>query len=196
MTGVQTCALPISEDFPPPDIKTAVRDMLRLGGFKPAGRQKPSSEYLGQAAREGRFPSINGPVDCNNVLSLDLGLPISLLDADATGPDVMVRIAAAGASYVFNASGQDMDLEGLLCIYGNPAGTSSHPTDQGGAVPLGNPVKDSMQGKIKENSRRLAGFIYAPPALYTPETLALAGERFAAMLRDYCGADAAVAAVV
>jgi DNA/RNA-binding domain of Phe-tRNA-synthetase-like protein len=171
-------------DFPPADIKDAVRGMLRSGGFKPAGRQKPASEYLAQAAREGRFPSINGPVDCNNLLSLETGLPISLLDADEFGGGAIVRICSAGEAYVFNASAQEMDLSGLLCVCAADG------------TPLGNPVKDSMRGKLKDGTRRLAGFIYAPLGLYSPASLAALGERFAGMLRDHCGAtDARVVTV-
>jgi DNA/RNA-binding domain of Phe-tRNA-synthetase-like protein len=168
-----------SMEFPPPPIKEAVRAMLRTGGFKPAGRQKPASEYLAQSAREGRFPSINAPVDCNNILSLETGLPISLLDAAAIGVEALVRIAAEGESYVFNASGQAMDLAGLLCVCGP------------GAVPLGNPVKDSMAGKIKGGSCDLAGFIYAPRTLYTPTSLTALGQRFAELLITHCAATAA-----
>jgi DNA/RNA-binding domain of Phe-tRNA-synthetase-like protein len=167
------------EEFPPAKIKDAVRDMLRSGGYKPAGRQKPASEYLAQAAREGRFPSINGPVDCNNILSLETGLPISLLDADEIGEAPLIRICAAGESYVFNASGHEMDLSGLLCAC------------KADGTPLGNPVKDSMAGKITENTKALAGFIYAPLALYTPTSLTALGERFAELLRCHCGASSA-----
>ena len=167
------------EDFPPAKIKDGVRNMLRSGGYKPAGRQKPASEYLAQAAREGRFPSINGPVDCNNILSLETGLPISLLDADIVGPDPLIRICGAGESYVFNAAGHEMDLAGLLCAC------------KMDGSPLGNPVKDSMAGKITDGTTRLAGFIYAPRALYTPSSLALVGERFAELLRQHCGVNMA-----
>lgn len=164
------------EDFPPDGIKEPVRGMLRAGGFKPAGRQKPASEYLAQAAREGRFPSINGPVDCNNLLSLETGLPISLLDAGELGDGALVRICGEGENYVFNASAQVMDISGLLCVC---AADGS---------PLGNPVKDSMRGKLKDGTRRLAGFIYAPLGLYSPSTLKVVGLRFTELLRDYCGA--------
>jgi DNA/RNA-binding domain of Phe-tRNA-synthetase-like protein len=177
-------ALRASEDFPPAAIKDAVRGMLRSGGFKPAGRQKPASEYLAQAARESRFPSINGPVDCNNLLSLETGLPISLLDADEFGGAAFVRICAAGEAYLFNASGQEMDISGLMCVCASDG------------TPLGNPVKDSMRGKLKDGTRRLAGFIYAPLGLYSPTALSALGERFASMLRDHCGAtDARVVTV-
>lgn len=170
------------EDFPPAAVKEAVRAMLRAGGFKPAGRQKPASEYLAQAAREGRFPAINGPVDCNNLLSLETGLPISLLDADELAGGARIRVCGEGESYVFNASGQEMDLAGLLCACA-PSGE-----------PLGNPVKDSMRGKLKDGTRRLAGFIYAPLGLYSPTSLLAVGERFASLLAEHCGAvDARVA---
>lgn len=172
------------EDFPSERIKNAVRDMLRSGGYKPAGRQKPASEYLAQAAREGRFPSINGPVDCNNILSLETGLPISLLDADVVGEDPLIRICGTGDSYVFNASGQEMDLAGLVCAC------------KADGSPLGNPVKDSMAGKLTDSTTRLAGFIYAPLALYTPTSLAAVGERFAGLLRQHCGAASASVAGV
>ncbi|MFH2114581.1 MAG: hypothetical protein ABIJ86_08760 [Spirochaetota bacterium] len=172
------------EDSPPAKIKAAVRDMLRSGGYKPAGRQKPASEYLAQAAREGRFPSINGPVDCNNILSLESGLPISLLDADAVGTGTLIRICGAGESYVFNASGHEMDLAGLLCAC------------KADGSPLGNPVKDSMAGKITDSTTRLAGFIYAPRACYTPTSLASLGERFAGLLRQHCGATSATVVAV
>src|SRR3954469_9999250 len=62
-------------EFPPAHVKEGVRAMLRCGGFKAPGRNKPSSEYLAQAAREGRFPRINNLVDINNLLSLESGLP-------------------------------------------------------------------------------------------------------------------------
>lgn len=170
-----------SEDFPPAAVKEPVRAMLRAGGFKPAGRQKPASEYLARAARDGVFPSINGPVDCNNLLSLETGLPISLLDADELGGSALIRVCGPGEAYVFNASGQEMDLSGLLCVCA---------ADRS---PLGNPVKDSMRGKLKDGTRRLAGFIYAPLGLYSPASLAEVGERFAALLREHCGATAMVA---
>ncbi len=178
------------EEVPAKSVREAVRDMLRIGGFKPSGRQKPASEYLAQAAREGRFPVINSAVDCNNFLSLETGFPISLLDAsvfasaanllpgDAAACDgnPRLRIAGPGERYIFNASGHEMDLEGLVCVC-SPEGQ-----------PLGNPVKDSMAGKLKDSSSDFAGFIFAPASLVSPAQLRTTGERFASLLRDYCGA--------
>src|SRR5271154_7386886 len=48
-------------------VRAEVRQLLRHGGFKPAGRSKPASEYLHAASAEGRFPHINAVVDTCNV---------------------------------------------------------------------------------------------------------------------------------
>jgi DNA/RNA-binding domain of Phe-tRNA-synthetase-like protein len=140
-----------TQEFPSQALKDAVRNLLKTGGFKPSGRNKPASEYLAQAAREGRFPFINNLVDINNLISLGTGLPISLLDADAVGDKLLLRYGRAGESYVFNATGQEIDIEGLICACN---GASDRP--------LGNAVKDSMAGKIKEHTKAVVGVIYAP----------------------------------
>src|SRR5207245_5378863 len=50
------------------EVRAAVRALLRHGGFKPAGRSKPASEYLQQAAQSGALQPINPAVDvCNAV---------------------------------------------------------------------------------------------------------------------------------
>lgn len=162
----------------PDGSREAMREALRGGGFKPSGRNKPASEYLARTAREGNVPVINNLVDCNNLLSLETGLPVSLLDADALGDAVLVRVAREGESYVFNTAGQAMDLCGLACICSVASGR-----------PLGNPVKDSMEGKVKEATNRVAGFVYAP-AGNGDRILAAAGERFAEILRLYGGPEA------
>ncbi len=139
-----------SQEFPA-SVKDTVRNLLKTGGFKPSGRNKPASEYLAQAAREERFPIINNLVDINNYISLSTGLPISLLDADAIGDTLLLRYGRSGERYVFNTSGQDIDLEGLMCACCGDSDT-----------PLGNPVKDSVAGKIKDSTTSVVGVIYAP----------------------------------
>jgi DNA/RNA-binding domain of Phe-tRNA-synthetase-like protein len=134
----------------PAEVKDAVRNLLKSGGFKPSGRNKPASEYLAQAAREGRFPLINNLVDINNYISLKTGVPISLLDADAILNILILRHGADGERYVFNSAGQEIDLAGLICA------CSENDT------PLGNPVKDSIAGKIKDHSANVVGIMYAP----------------------------------
>lgn len=139
------------EEFPPPAVKEAVRGLLKKGGFKPSGRNKPASEYLAQAAREGRFPSINNLVDVNNLISLSSGLPISLLDLDAIGAKLILRFGRENERYVFNSAGQDIDLQGLICACAGATDT-----------PMGNPVKDSVAGKIKDSTHSVIGIIYSP----------------------------------
>src|SRR5207244_5660329 len=97
--------------------RDAIRKLLRHGGFKPAGRSKPASEYLVKAVGEGKLGSINVAVDACNVVSLHSGLPISVVDLDRARPPLRIGVAPTGASYVFNASGQTIDLAGLLCLF-------------------------------------------------------------------------------
>lgn len=133
--------------------KAAVRSMLRRGVYKPAGRGKPSSEYLMQAAIEGDFPSVNFPVDAVNIVSLTTGYPISIFDAEKSGKELLLRTGRAGESYVFNSGGQTIDLEDLLCV--------CRKTD-GGFVPTANPVRDSMATKVFPGASKLVAVIYAP----------------------------------
>ena len=55
------CAADAVTPFPAADEthKRHVRDLLRHGGFKPAGRSKPCWEYMRSAAQKGKFPRIN-----------------------------------------------------------------------------------------------------------------------------------------
>lgn len=136
-----------------PSRKAAARDMLRYGSYKPAGRAKPSSEYLFQSAQEGDFPSVNFPVDAVNLVSLVTGYPISIVDLEKSGFDFLLKRGGEGDSYVFNSSGQEIGLADLLCLY-------RHTGE--GWVPTANPVRDSMATKIFPGASELAAFIYAP----------------------------------
>src|SRR5688500_5548986 len=93
-------------------VRAAVRDLLRYGGFKPTGRSKPASEYLIKAAEGGFLSPINVAVDACNLVSLHSGLPISVVDLDRAVPSLRIGLAPEGAAYVFNASGQTIDLGG------------------------------------------------------------------------------------
>jgi DNA/RNA-binding domain of Phe-tRNA-synthetase-like protein len=134
------------------NVREAVRTLLRHGGFKPAGRSKPASEYLLKAASDNALSSINLAVDACNVVSLHSGLPISVVDLDRTRAPLRVGIAPAGASYVFNASGQSIDLSGLLCLF-----------DAEG--PCANAVKDAQRTKTTAETRRTLSLIWGTKAL-------------------------------
>lgn len=166
------------ESFLGPGRKAAVRDMLRHGKYKPAGRSKPSSEYLLAAAIEADFPLVNGPVDANNAVSLEWGYPASVFDAARTGRELFVRRGSPGEAYVFNPSGQVIELEDLVCVYRRSLEDWE---------PCGNPVKDAMATKVFEGARDVVAVVYAPAG---PEGAGLeaCAERFAFLLRSECGA--------
>jgi DNA/RNA-binding domain of Phe-tRNA-synthetase-like protein len=133
-------------------VREAVRRLLRHGGFKPTGRSKPASEYLLKAVAEGRLASINVAVDACNVASLHGGLPISVVDLDRAAEPFRVGIAPPGSVYVFNASGQTIDLAGLLCLF-----------DAEG--PCANAVKDAQRTKTGAETRRTLSLVWGSTAL-------------------------------
>jgi DNA/RNA-binding domain of Phe-tRNA-synthetase-like protein len=166
------------ETFVPEDVRRRVRTLLRYGSYKPSGRGKPASEYLLRAALEDTFPLVNGPVDVNNAISLASGLPGSLFDADLSGTELLVRHGRAGEAYVFNPSEQTIDLEDLLVVC-RKAGS--------GWTPCGNPVKDSMQTKVRQSTRAIIAVLYAPSD-EPPNAVAAWSARYAELLSSHCGA--------
>lgn len=123
------------------ELRLAVRDMLRHWGHKPAGRGKPASEYLVRAVSQGTLGSINAAVDVCNAVSLHSGFPIALVDLDRARPPFGVRAGVPGESYVFNVTGQEIDLKGLICLW-----------DAEG--PCANPVKDAQRTKTDPATTR------------------------------------------
>jgi DNA/RNA-binding domain of Phe-tRNA-synthetase-like protein len=132
---------------PGEDLRTAVRDMLREGGYKPTGRGKPASEYLVRAAGEGALGTINAAVDACNVVSLHSGFPISVVDLGRAREPLHIAVAQAGEKYVFNSAGQEIDLAGLVCLY-----------DADG--PCGNAVKDSQRTKTDGGTKSTVSVIW------------------------------------
>jgi DNA/RNA-binding domain of Phe-tRNA-synthetase-like protein len=133
-------------------VREAVRKLLRHGGFKPTGRSKPASEYLLKAVGEGRLASINVAVDVCNAVSLHSGLPISVVDLDRAREPFRVGVAPAGTGYVFNTSGQTIDVGGLLCLF-----------DADG--PCANAVKDAQRTKTGAETRGTLSLIWGSVAL-------------------------------
>jgi DNA/RNA-binding domain of Phe-tRNA-synthetase-like protein len=134
------------------NVREAIRLLLRQGGFKAAGRSKPASEYLLRAVGEGKLSTINLAVDGCNVVSLHSGLPITVVDLDRCREPLRVGLAPEGAMYVFNASGQTIDLAGLLCLF-----------DAEG--PCGNAVKDAQRTKTTDLTRRTLSLIWGTVSL-------------------------------
>jgi DNA/RNA-binding domain of Phe-tRNA-synthetase-like protein len=134
------------------EVRAAVRELLRHGGYKPTGRGKPASEYLIRAVTEGALSSINAAVDACNVASLHSGLPISVVDLDLAKPPFRAGLAPEGATYVFNAGGQTIDVAGLLCLF-----------DADG--PCANAVKDSQRTKTTPATTRTLSVVWGTKAL-------------------------------
>lgn len=133
-------------------VRKAVRDLLRHGGYKPTGRGKPSSEYLLAAVPEGKLPAINAAVDACNAVSYHSGLPISVVDLDRAAEPCSIATPAEGASYVFNASGQVIDIGGLLSLFD-------------AAGPCANAVKDAHRTKTHAETRRTLSVVWGTLAL-------------------------------
>jgi DNA/RNA-binding domain of Phe-tRNA-synthetase-like protein len=155
------------------DVRKAVRDLLRHGGYKPTGRGKPASEYLLGIAQQSTLESINALVDACNAVSLHSWLSISVVDLDRTVGALRVGLAPEGASYVFNASGQTIDLGGLLCLF-----------DEEG--PCANAVKDAQRTKTSADTRRTLSIVWGTRALpgRTGLTVAWYRELIAALQAD------------
>jgi DNA/RNA-binding domain of Phe-tRNA-synthetase-like protein len=151
---------------------------LRHGKYKPSGRAKPASEFLLKAASRGDFPVINPPVDANNAVSLESGLPGSIFDTALSGEELVLRRGRPDERYVFNPTGQEIDLTDLLLVARDGSG---------GSAPCGNPVKDSMATKIRPETRRLVAVLYAP---FDEPVERLEGwaRRYEELLADWCGA--------
>ncbi|MCR4783288.1 MAG: hypothetical protein K6A35_02080 [bacterium] len=125
----------------------AYRALLRWGGFRPSGRSKPAAEYLYRAATAGELGSINAAVDVLNGVSLHTGVPIGVIDLDLAKPPLRIDLGHEGESYIFNKSGQDMNLKALIVM-----------RDQEG--PCANPVKDSQRTKTNENTTKTLTIVW------------------------------------
>jgi DNA/RNA-binding domain of Phe-tRNA-synthetase-like protein len=134
--------------------RAAIRDLLRHGGYKPTGRGKPSSEYLVRASGDRALSSINAAVDACNAVSLHSGLPISVVDLDRARTPFSVRIPGDTDphEYVFNASGQTIDVTGLICLF-----------DVDG--PCANAVKDAQRTKTHGDTMRTLSIMWSSKTL-------------------------------
>ena len=129
------------------ELRGAVRDLLRHKGYKPTGRGKPASEYLVKAGEKGTLRTINAAVDACNIVSLHSGFPISVIDLDRATAPLSIKPAAENERYIFNASGQEINVTGLLCLH-----------DAEG--PCANPVKDSQRTKTSDETVRTLNIVW------------------------------------
>ena len=118
-----------------------------------------------RAAQGEGLPRINPAVDLCNAVSVESGLPISVVDLGRTTGELSIACAPKGASYAFNASGQEIDLGGLLCLFDAEA-------------PCANAVKDAQRTKTDATSTEVL-FV-----LWCPHEEAAAGEQALARIRQ------------
>lgn len=171
-------ALPLDEAEE--SARVAARDMLRHGKFKPTGRSKPASEYLlNYVRREGDMPRVSDVVDVANAFSLEYVVPVSVWDLDrAPAAAYVFRLGGEDEAYVFNATGQSINLSGLVC--------GCAVTDAGaGGTPCVNPVKDSMATKTTELSELVGFVMYAPGGVMDRERLEEAMRRAGEVYAKY-----------
>ena len=143
-----------------------LKDMIaKLGSLAKAGTVEEAvafGDVLFIAVPYGAIPQIGkdysarmkGKVmlDACNAVSYHSGLPISVVDLERARPPLRVGLAPAGASYVFNASGQTIDLGGLLCLF-----------DADG--PCANAVKDAQRTKTHDDTRNALAIVWGTNAL-------------------------------
>jgi DNA/RNA-binding domain of Phe-tRNA-synthetase-like protein len=161
----------------PETTRTAIRDMLRHTGFKPSGRSKPASEYLaGAVVRDGLLPAISNVVDINNLVSLESGLPISVVDRGRLGDTLEVRVGRPEEKFVF-ARGADfeqtIEVEGLI-VLARPGGAA-----------VGSPVKDGVEAKLAPDTTRIAAVLYGNNKVVDRAAMERWCGRFAQLLRDH-----------
>lgn len=163
--------------------RKALRELLRHGGYKPSGRNKPAQEYLLRTAEQaGSLPEIFAAVDLLNGVSVEFGLPISLVSLTRLGTILHLRYGRPGEQFVFNQGGQELDVEGLLCLCAGDASRSQ---------PVGSPVKDSMAGKLTTEDTHVLACIYAARSAISADVVQAAADKLAAGFQQYCGATSA-----
>jgi DNA/RNA-binding domain of Phe-tRNA-synthetase-like protein len=134
---------------------------------------------LRTATDEGSLPSISNAVDLINLISLQSGLPISLVSLDRLGTRLSLRVGLPNEKYVFNRAGQDLDVAGLLCLCAH---------SPGGFEPVGTPVKDSMRAKVTEDDHQLLACVYASSDGISADELRGWADNLADGFQRFCGA--------
>ena len=151
-------------------VKTEIRTLLRARGYTPSGRGKPASEYLLRwFQEEDKFVNISPAVDVNNIISVKYLLPASILDVELLdSKNLTIRIGQTDESYIFNNSGQEINLKGLVLV--------------ADSAPAGNPIKDSMRAKLTSSSTNLIAVIYSSLKAYNLDSMNSITAEFADLL--------------
>lgn len=150
-----------------------VRAMLRAGGFRPSGRNRPAHEFLSRVC--GGVATISNVVDVNNIVSLTHRLPASVIDAVVSEGSLVIREGEAGERYVFNRSGQELDLEGLLIVCSATG------------APIASPVKDSLVAHVTERTSAIVFCAYGSSRMMDASDMEAMLDDFMAMTARAAG---------
>ncbi len=160
--------------------KSSIRQLLKFNKFKPTGRNKPASEFIyNEIKKNNGFNFINNIVDINNVVSIKTLMPISIFDLELTSKNLEIRTGNEGESYVFNPSGQTIDLKNLICVCELHSGKSN---------PICNPIKDSMKTKINDKTKNVVGVIYGSKEVVDEVLMTKHLDYFGSLLKEYADA--------
>ncbi|MEO7993611.1 MAG: phenylalanine--tRNA ligase beta subunit-related protein [bacterium] len=148
----------------------AMADTFRRAGANP-GRYAPSATALVKRLRQGKdIYRINDLVDCNNLISLEIAIPVGIYDRDhLSGGRLSFDLGAPQVSYL-GIDGVEQRTQGKLLL-----------ADRDKV--LGGPHADAHPTRITDQTRHIVQVLYYPDALETPRAvergLTLATERLA-----------------
>lgn len=125
-----------------------VRKMYRAVGLDPT-RTRPSSEALTRRILQGKsLYRINSLVDCFNLLSVRLALPVGLYDLAHVTPPIACRRGAAKEGYP-GIGKEHVNVAGRICM-----------ADAQG--PFGNPSADSARTRIRPSTTEALAVYFVP----------------------------------
>ena len=149
-------------DMPTPEPLLA---LLRPGAVAPIS----SGDDVRAAVRDLFLLTLKPVMDVCNIGSLHSGLPISVVDLSRASTPFRLGVAAPDTRYVFNASGQIIDIGGLLSLF-----------DAEG--PCAGPVKDSQRTKTSAETTSTLSVIWGTTGL--PGHAAAAFKWYRALLTE------------
>ena len=148
----------------------STRGAYKTLGKSPHEYRNAAEAMLRRVVKQSGLYHINNVVEVNNCISVSSGYSIGSYDAARLKGSVELRRAPEGTHYPGIGKGS-VNIGCLPVLY-----------DAEG--PFGNPTSDSQRAMVQEGPREILSVLYSfdGPSGLTPRL-----ERFAGMLRQYCG---------
>jgi len=121
----------------------------------------PSPEWLQKKLRDLGMKPISALVDVTNFLTLDMGRPLHVFDADKLQGNIVVRLSEQGEQLTA-LDGQDYTLNDGICVI----------TDDSGVIGLGG-VMGGMSTSCQEDTVN----VFVESAWFDPVTISMAGRK-------------------